>query len=211
MAGKRTLLNLKGPQLKSMGWLLLLALAGIALILIGGLIGRANNDSSPGNALAVTDPVTATAAPASRTTASSDKATLAEQERELAQELERILSRVTGAGGVDVSVTLSSSPVNQYGANTQTSEQRTTETDKQGGTRTITQTTTSEQLVVLSQGSGGQQLAVVTTHRGEVAGVLVVAEGAGDSRVRSELTRACMTLLNLPAHRITVVQGKVGN
>lgn len=210
MARKRTLLNLKGPQLKSMGWLLLLALAGIALILIGGLIGRTNNDSSPGNALAVTDPVTATAAPASRTT-SGDKATLAEQERELAQELERILSRVTGVGGVDVSVTLSSSPVNQYGANTQTSEQKTTETDKQGGTRTITQTTNSEQLVVLSQGSGGQQLAIITTHRGEVAGVLVVAEGAGDSRVRSELTRACMTLLDLPAHRITVVQGKVGN
>lgn len=208
MASKRTLFNLKGPQLKSTGWLLLLALVGIILILIGGFLGRVGDNNTPGNALAVTDPVTTTAPPKATTV---DATVLAAQERELALELERILARVSGAGKVDVGVTLSSTPVSQIGANVQSTEQQTSETDKQGGTRTITQRTTSSQPVILSQSSGGQALAVIATQRGAIAGVLVVAEGAGDSTVRSELTRACMTLLNLPAHRITVVKGKVGN
>jgi len=208
MARKRTILNLKEPQMKSAGWLLLLALAGALLILVGGALGRAQHPT--GNALAVSGTDVTTAAPA-RTADSGEGTSLSALERELSLELERILSRVSGAGRVSVSVSLLSGPRVEYGANVQTSERTTQENDKQGGVRTITEKTTSSQPVVLRpSGSSGDRMAVASTQRAEIAGVLVVSEGAGDSRVRDELTRACMTLLDLPAHRIKVVQGKVG-
>lgn len=209
MARKRTILNLKEPQMKSAGWLLFLAVAGALLILVGSALGRAQQRPS-GNALAVSGSAAAAAAPA-RSVDSGDAASLSALERELSLELERILSRVSGAGRVAVSVSLRSGPRVDYGANVQTSERTTQESDKQGGVRTITEKTVNSQPVVLRQsGSGGDKIAVASTQRAEIAGVLVVSEGAGDSRVRDELTRACMTLLDLPAHRIKVVQGKVG-
>lgn len=207
MAGKRTIFNLKAPQLKSSVWLLFLAVAGVALILLGSLVGRTGRQPS-GNALAVSDTVDV-AAPLRQSTGGN--ATLSALERELAGELERILSRVTGAGRVTASVSLTASPRLEYSANVQTTERTTEETDKQGGTRTISEKTVNSQPVILrGSGAGDDQLSVVSTRRAEISGVLVVSEGAGDSRVRDQLTRACMTLLDLPAHRIKVVQGKVG-
>lgn len=208
MAGKRTILNLKQPQLKSAGWLLLLAVAGVLLILIGGALGRANRVPS-GNALAVSETVDTAAG--LRSSGSADTTGLSALERQLAGELERILSRVTGAGRVSVSVTLATGTRVEYGANVQTTERQTEETDSQGGVRTITEKTVSSQPVVLNQsGSGGSTMAITSTQRAVVAGVLVVSEGAGDSRVRDALTRSCMTLLDVPANRIKVVQGKAG-
>lgn len=208
MARKRTILNLKEPQMKSAGWLLLLALAGVLLIMVGSALGRTRQPT--GSALAVSGSATTAAAPA-RSVDSGDAVSLSSLERELSLELERILSRVGGAGRVAVSVSLRSGPRVEYGANLQTSERTTQENDRQGGVRTITEKTVNSQPVVLRQsGSGADRIAIASTQRAEIAGVLVVSEGAGDSRVRDELTRACMTLLDLPAHRIKVVQGKVG-
>ncbi|WP_243123294.1 hypothetical protein [Thermaerobacter sp. FW80] len=41
----------------------------------------------------------------------------------------------------------------------------------------------------------------------EIAGVLVVAQGAADPGVRAALTQAVATYLHLPLHRVMVLAG----
>lgn len=129
-------------------------------------------------------------------------------EDDLEVKLANMLSRVKGAGAVAVSVTLENSSIQEHAKNV-TKETRTVqEKDTAGGLRTTTETKESQQ-ILLSKENGSDHPVMVREIKPSIKGVLVIAEGAADSNVKANLTRAVEAGLGLPSYKITVLpQGK---
>ncbi len=121
--------------------------------------------------------------------------------------LERILSRIDGAGEVTVAVSLDTSATYVYGYDQSDTTETTEEHDSNGGSRVATQTDTSRTAVVVSQG-GTSGPVVVRVELPPIKGVVVVASGAADSRVKALLSQAVQTLYGVPAHRVAVMAGR---
>jgi stage III sporulation protein AG len=136
---------------------------------------------------------------------SQDGASGREYEAAISRELEGVLSQIKGAGRVRVSVSLERGPVYVYGTNTSTDSRTTDEKDASGGTRTVVETTSTRQAVVLRDERYGERPLVTEEQRPTVAGILVLAEGAGASRVRLDIMRAVQALFPIAAHKITVL------
>lgn len=175
-------------------------LVAVALLWVLGTVGFWSSGSGrPGSTAAQGTPVGA-AAP-SPGAGSGPR----QYEQALAAELESLLSRVQGAGRVAVSLTLASGPGQVLGYNTTSDTRETEERDPGGSTRMVREATTSQQPVVLRDGTAGERALVREETRPEVTGVLVLSEGAGSAEVRLHLVRAVQALFRLPAHRITVL------
>ncbi|MHB1653783.1 MAG: stage III sporulation protein AH [Desulfitobacteriaceae bacterium] len=123
-------------------------------------------------------------------------------ERSLESKLAENLRQMDGVGKVQVSVSLASSLKSDYAKNANVTKRTTEETDKAGGTRKSTEVTENDQLVLPN---GNAQPVVIMEERPEVAGVLVIAEGAKEPKVREAVYTAVRTLLNIPTSKITVV------
>lgn len=190
-------LGLKPGQLKISARLILLLLLGLALIVAGSFLNRPTTTDEP----AASDTPQAVTVGGS----AGEPQGYADYEKYLNAELERVLSLIDGAGRVTVSVTLEAGPRYDYAVNENTTERKTEETDKAGASRVINEIIRSLQMVLTRQGSSLEKPVLEQIERPVVRGVLVVAPGAGDSRVRARLTEAVQTFLNIPAYRVQVV------
>ncbi len=123
----------------------------------------------------------------------------------LSEQLEDILSEIDGAGKVQAWVTLvgSSEKVLMHERNYEKSLLQ--EADSVGGTRTEEKNDVNETVITNSSG----EPYVVKTLQPKVEGVLVVAEGAGNSVVKKNLSEAVEVLFGIDAHRIKVAKKKV--
>ncbi|MEW8977591.1 MAG: stage III sporulation protein AG [Symbiobacterium sp.] len=130
-------------------------------------------------------------------------------ERQKAAELERMLAQIEGAGRVRVMVTLAAGPTIEVVKNTTIDQQTTTEEAADSSTRRTESTNTREDHLFARSGSAEQPV-VARTSAPEIAGVLIVAEGARDVRIRARLMDAAMVALNIPANRIEVVPANGG-
>lgn len=126
-------------------------------------------------------------------------------EESMARSLEQTLSSVAGAGRLQVRLTLLSGPTVLPFYKTQDQTGTTREKAQDGSTRDTTQTNESREVIVQRGLSGHEVMPVMKKSRAEIAGVLVVAEGARNDRVRAQLLRSTATALGIPAHRIDVV------
>ncbi len=122
-------------------------------------------------------------------------------ERDLENKLQTSLSRMNGVGQVEVSVSLFSGLKSNYARNENVTKRTSKETDNASGTRETTEVTENNQLVMPS---GTTQPVMVMEERPQVAGVLVIAEGAKDPRIKEQIHTALKTLLDIPATKITV-------
>lgn len=119
-----------------------------------------------------------------------------------------LLSRVKGAGNVEVNVTLEGSARREHAKNVTRETKIVEEKDPSGGVRTTSESKESAQ-VLMSKEGGADKPVMVSEIRPEVKGILIVAEGAGDSAVKANLTRAVETGLGIASYKITVLpQGK---
>lgn len=166
----------------------------LALVVFGsaGLISLGKS----GNALQ-----TAAVAKTSTVPVQSETTKLNSLERDLENKLQTTLSRMNGVGQVAVSVSLFSGLKSNYARNENVTKRTSKETDKASGTRETTEVTENNQLVMPS---GTTQPVMVMEERPQVAGVLVIAEGAKDPRIKEEIHTALKTLLDIPATKITV-------
>lgn len=135
-------------------------------------------------------------------TSEASGSSLASLEKDLADELSRILNQVAGAGEVAVTVTLAAGPEQNYAQNSTMVNSNIEERDTNGGTRSTTETNEKTE-VVFSQ-KGGEAL-VIQEIGPQIKGVLVVAEGAQKPAIKAQLSEAVQTILNLPAHRVMVL------
>ncbi|MDD2234209.1 MAG: stage III sporulation protein AH [Desulfitobacteriaceae bacterium] len=122
-------------------------------------------------------------------------------ERDLENKLQTTLSRMSGVGQVEVSVSLYSGLKSNYARNENITKRTSKETDKASGTRETTEVTENNQLVMPN---GVSQPVMVMEERPEVAGVLVIAEGAKDPIIKETIHMSLKTLLDIPAVKISV-------
>lgn len=195
--------GLKTPQIRKIGWLLLIGLVGVILLVIGfsprlqgppGTSGTPRPEATDGAAPVVAGSWTGGADP------------LGSQESYLERRLEEILRQVEGAGRVSVKLTFATGRMYEYAENATREESSTTERDSAGVRRETTEVRTSGEVVTTQERGSGYAVPVVrNVLEPRVQGVLVVSDGARDARVRTALTEAVATVLDIPPHKVAVL------
>lgn len=132
---------------------------------------------------------------------SADTTRIGNLEKEMEKKLVQNLQQMSGVGSVQVSVTFSSSLKSDYATNGSVTKKTTKESDKSGGVRESTEVTENNQMVMPN---GASQPVIVMEERPTVAGILIIAEGASDPKVRENIHTAVRTLLDIPASKINV-------
>jgi stage III sporulation protein AG len=136
---------------------------------------------------------------------------LSKNEQELENRLQEILGAVSGAGRVEVIVVLASGPERVFAQNVTKEERTVEEKDQAGGVRTTNEANEQGELVLLRQGSGNEGGPVLIKEtRSEIAGVLILAEGAKNPELKEKLAQAVMTVLAVPPHKVTVLPREGG-
>ncbi len=127
---------------------------------------------------------------------------------ELEKRLTEALADMAEVGKVKVMITLKSSSELVVEKETSLTRSVTTETDSQGGSRTVNTSETGDTVVYSTDGSSSTPY-VVKSYVPEIEGVLVVAEGAGNGKVNRTVTEIVQALFGVEAHKIMVVKMEV--
>jgi len=120
------------------------------------------------------------------------------------ERLKEIFSKMEGVGKVEVMVTISYGKEIFLAEDVNSNYSRTIEEDSQGGKREITSEDIQSKTVMQNTGSGSTQPVILKEKYPEIKGVLILAEGGEDPRVKQQLTAAAETLLGVPAHKVQV-------
>ncbi len=128
--------------------------------------------------------------------------------RELEAVVRDALLQLHGVNRVHVSVTVAAGPelvlAEQVSRERRVSEEPRAQDSP--AARTVIEERHSSQPVILRRDQGRQEEALVVLERmPPIQGVVVVADGAADGRIRREIMRAVSTLLGVPAHRVYVL------
>lgn len=137
----------------------------------------------------------------------STELSMAEYESLYEGQLKKILEEVIGVGEVSVMVNLESSEEVVIEKDTNERTQVTKEVDKDRATRDI-QESAKDQKVVLVQGEQGEHPIVVKKVKPKVRGVLVVAKGAENIKVKAWITEAVQRSLHVEPHKISILPKK---
>ena len=119
--------------------------------------------------------------------------------------LEDILSNMAGVGEVDVMLTASSSEEKVVLSDNPSKQSHTEEVDSQGESRVISETERGDETVYESNGND-QTPYVIKEIEPQLAGVLILAEGAGSATIKAEIVEAVEALFGIPVHRIKVIK-----
>ena len=125
---------------------------------------------------------------------------------EIQDQLSTILSKIAGAGKVSVMITYESGKELVTQKDKSVIDKVTDEKDNDGGTRIINEYSIDDKTVMVNQQGGSSQPVVVKEINPEIKGVIVVAEGAWDSKVKLKISEAVQTVLDIPAYRVTVLE-----
>lgn len=203
---------------RGLSWWAALGLLGVVILVVSrgmgpGLPGAAVEPGGGGPASTAGTRPAGSGAPASPSSGGHPAAGVAQgpldaaaYEARLEAALAAALSRIQGAGRVWVDVTLDDGGEAVPVTNTNRTARTTEETDASGTRRSVSETAEDSRVVtVRDAGAGGEQPVLVGLRPPAIRGVLVVAEGAADPRVREWLYRATATQLGVPFHRILVL------
>jgi len=124
---------------------------------------------------------------------------------EMENNLASILSKIKGAGKVDVMITFFSGNESVPAVDVKTSESDTQEKDKEGGSRIIKQSDI-ENKTIYEENGGVKKPFILKELLPKVKGVVIVADGAEDIEVKANLAKATEALLDIAAHKIQVFQ-----
>ncbi|TDT61948.1 stage III sporulation protein AG [Fonticella tunisiensis] len=182
---------------KLMYYLLIAILLGVLLMLIGNVTTSLNSSSLGEKDKKNTIQVNTNTAAGTPST----------YEDKLKKELTDTLSQIEGVGKVVVTINFEEGYEEVPVMNKNNSDRRIEEKDSNGGTRITTEKTDSSNAVIVNDGSGSK---VVITRRinPKVAGVIVVAEGAENRKLRDDLILAVRTVLNVQEHKVAVMPMK---
>ncbi|MDD3653718.1 MAG: hypothetical protein PHO01_05985 [Desulfotomaculaceae bacterium] len=191
--GKKSILP-TGPNKRNI-WLAGLAALGVIMLVYAGNFGGKERSSiePPGANISIQ--------PAGE---QQVKSGMSSEEELLGKKLCEMLKKVEGAGQVEVSVRLLETTQAEYAVNTTTGKKTTQERDQSGGTRTTTEDSGSDQLVM--NRNGQEERPVMEREIApRIAGILVVAEGARDSLVKAMLFEATRVSMGVEPQKILVL------
>lgn len=124
---------------------------------------------------------------------------------ELEERLEKVLEHMEGVGKVQVMITLSDLGEDVLEKDCVSTGSTTTETDSNGGSRTITESEIKNETVYVEKdGESYPYLQKEITPR--IEGIVVVAEGGDQPTVVSNISDTAMALFSVEAHKVKVVK-----
>ena len=124
--------------------------------------------------------------------------------------LKQILSKIDGVGKVEVLITYSESSQVVAMYNEKYKESQTQEGDTNGGTRVIQEVSKDKEIIY--QEDNGEKVPItekIVMHKME--GALIVAEGANNAVVKTNIIQAVEALTGLATHKIQVLEMKSSN
>lgn len=186
--------------------LLVLVLAGILLFIIAlpsGETGRKAEDTAEGKEENLK--LSGTEREGENTLKAAEEEAGLSYVADMERRLTEVLEEMAEVGKVRVMITLKSSGELVVEKEMPVSRSMTTETDAQGGSRTVNTSQVGESVVYSTEG-GSSTPYVVKTYVPEIEGVLVVAEGAGSGTVNRTVTEIVQALFSVEAHKIKVVK-----
>lgn len=124
------------------------------------------------------------------------------------ERLTGILESMEGVGKVEVMITYASSyemvPLQEVSSSTHA----TSETDSNGGSRTIQEESLSQETVYTVDEHGNQVPYVIGTREPEIIGVAVSAQGGASPVIQKNITDVIQSLFRIEANRIIVTRMK---
>lgn len=174
----------------------IVVLAGILLLIIALPTGSSKKEES------VKEPAKTAVQTAKQENVTEDYASLVEQK------LSQTLSKIEGAGKVEVMVTLKDNGESVVEKDVTQDTTGTSEKDSAGGTREENQRSSS-QSTVYAEKENEKNPFVEKEVTPRIEGVLVVAAGGNNTAVKQNISDAVMALFPVEAHRIKIVKMNV--
>lgn len=184
-------LQYKNFNKKTISNLIIVLCLGIALIIVADLY----KDFFPSNKRATNE-----------YKITDENITKKEYVNELEDQLSEILSLIQDSGRVSVMITLKSTSEIVPALDKTSSDKVTNENDTEGGTRIINETNTQDKIVFMNEQGGNSKALVVKELNPEIKGVIIVAEGAKNPKVKLKLSEAVQTVLDIPAYRVSILE-----
>lgn len=123
-------------------------------------------------------------------------------QNDLETRLKKILGNIKGAGKVEVMVTIEGSPELKFATNV---EEKTTTTTSSGGSENKTVTVVTNPIILNVKGE--EQPLVLMEILPKVKGVVVVAKGASNTKVKLQMVQAVQALLDVTSDKIDIIEG----
>lgn len=165
--------------------IIIIGIAGMALILLSSILPR--------------QPSNETAIQAQQNISNS------QYEQLLEQRLIELISGINGAGKTNVLVTLENGEENIYAVNKEDSQDQSEQWTDSGQKNQDNSEENREDIVIIKQ-DGDEQPVITTTIEPRVKGVVVVCQGGNIATVKSKISQAVTTALNISSDRVCVIQ-----
>ena len=180
--------KIKEKKLKQSDWLILV-LAGILILIIA----------------LPTDTKEKKQAEKSKENISKENNTMEASKDEIERKLEDILEKIDGAGDVKVMITYQDSGTQVVEKDKNTSENSLEESDSTGGVRSTKEQQLQES-TVYEEADAGNTPFVSKELLPKVEGILIVASGGDNQKVKQNISEAVLALFQVEAHRIKIVK-----
>ena len=180
--------KIKEKKLKRSDWLILV-LAGILILIIA----------------LPTDTKGKKQAEEAKENISKENNPLEASKDEIEQKLEDILEKIDGAGEVKVMITYQDSGTQVVEKDKNTSANSVEESDSTGGVRSTKEQQLQES-TVYEEADAGNTPFVSKELLPKVEGILIVASGGDNQKVKQNISEAVLALFQVEAHRIKIVK-----
>lgn len=180
--------KIKEKKLKRSDWLILV-LAGILILIIA----------------LPTDTKEKKQAEEAKENISKENNTMEASKNEIERKLEYILEKIDGAGDVKVMITYQDSGTQVVEKDKNTSENSLEESDSTGGVRSTKEQQLQES-TVYEEADAGNTPFVSKELLPKVEGILIVASGGDNQKVKQNISEAVLALFQVEAHRIKIVK-----
>lgn len=180
--------KIKEKKLKQSDWLILV-LAGILILIIA----------------LPTDTKGKKQAEEAKENISKENNTMEASKDEIEQKLEDILEKIDGAGEVKVMITYQDSGTQVVEKDKNTSANSVEESDSTGGVRSTKEQQLQES-TVYEEADAGNTPFVSKELLPKVEGILIVASGGDNQKVKQNISEAVLALFQVEAHRIKIVK-----
>lgn len=180
--------KIKEKKLKRSDWLILV-LAGILILIIA----------------LPTDTKEKKQVEKSKENISKENNTMEASKDEIERKLEDILEKIDGAGDVKVMITYQDSGTQVVEKDKNTSENSLEESDSTGGVRSTKEQQLQES-TVYEEADAGNTPFVSKELFPKVEGILIVASGGDNQKVKQNISEAVLALFQVEAHRIKIVK-----
>jgi stage III sporulation protein AG len=138
---------------------------------------------------------------------SSSSSGIEKYEEKYERQLKEALENVMGVKDVNVIVNLESSELKVVEKDKVTRSQRTDETDREGGKRNVEDQSVDEKTVITR--NGDKEAPIITKiEKPDIRGVLIVAKGADNIKVKTMIVEAVTRMLGVSSHRVAVLPKK---